>query len=350
MECSATNEKSDSNMQKEREKVLMNETDKDNNPNIINISENNTKCEKENNKIDLPLANTKKELLKNLNSSNDENKSLLLKIKSKHILKKIKEFFNQQILYKLVVHSKILQQKLNINLVYYQLIYYSKIQMIPMHYFYYHPRCRENQEKGLKEDVIKNNIKKSNYEKFIINFSNIYLNDLRKYYKEGSGQFLEINSPFINILSKAENFDLFLLDIKINNDNNLDTKYINLFSNLNQNNLAYPQIKLTIESKDIINKLKLYNINFGAIKGLSIYNNISYDIYQNIFSYVNGFNNISLLDLSNSSSSKINCSLEIINNFKSLKYLTLNDFKFENPFFLVVIILDLQKEIILIII
>ena len=80
---------------------------------------------------------------------------------------------------------------------------------------------------------------------------------------------------------------------------------------------------MTIESKDIINKLKLYNINFGAIKVLKIYNDISYDIYQNIFSYVNGFNNISLLDLSNSSSSKINCSLEIINNFKSLKYLTL---------------------------
>ena len=324
MGCSATNEKSDSNMQKERVKVIMNETNKDNNPNKINLSENNTKCEKENNKIDLPIANTKKELLKNLNSSNDENKSLLLKIKSKHILKKIQEFFNQLILYKLVVHSKILQQKLNINLVYYQLIYYSKIQMIPMHYFYYHPRCLKDLEKGFKEDLIKNNINKSNYEKFVVNFSNIYLNDLRKYYKEGSGQFLEINSPFINILSKSENFDLFLLD----------TKYINLFSNLNQNNLVYPQIKLTIESKDIINKLKLYNINFGAITGLTIYNDISYDIYQNIFSYVNGFNNISLLDLSNSSSSKINCSLEIINNFKSLKYLTLKYFKFENPFFL----------------
>ena len=103
--------------------------------------------------------------------------------------------------------------------------------------------------------------------------------------------------------------------------------------NLNQNNLTYPQIALRIESKDIINKLKLYNINFGAIKGLTIYNNISYDIYQNIFSYVNGFNNISFLDLRNSNSSKIN-SLEIINNFKSLKYLTLDGFKFENPFFI----------------
>ena len=51
------------------------------------------------------FTNTKKELLKNINSSNDENKSLLLKIKSKHILKKIQEFFNQLILYKLVVHK-----------------------------------------------------------------------------------------------------------------------------------------------------------------------------------------------------------------------------------------------------
>ena len=144
MGCSATNEKSDSNMQKEREKFMMNENNKDNNPNKINLSENNTKCEKENNKIDLPIANTKKELLKNLNSSNDENKSLLLKIKSKHILKKIKEFFNQLILFKLIVHSKILQQKLNINLVYYQLIYYSKIQMYFNSYFCYHHRCREN--------------------------------------------------------------------------------------------------------------------------------------------------------------------------------------------------------------
>ena len=329
MGCSATNEKSDSIIQKEREKVLMNETNKDNNPNKINLSENNTKCEKENNKIDLTIANTKKELLKNLNSSNDENKSLLLKIKSKHILKKIQEFFNPLILYKLVVHSKILQQKLNINLVYYQNIYYGKIQMIPMYYFYYHPRCLKDLEKGFKEDLIKNNINKNNYEKFVIN----YLNENRKYFKEGSGISIKINSPFINILSKAENSDLLQIDIKINNDNSLDTKYINLFSNLNQNNLTYPQIALTIESKDIINKLKLYNINFGAIKGLTIYNNISYDIYQNIFSYVNGFNNISFLDLGNSSSSKINCSLEIINNFKSLKYLTLNDFKFENPFF-----------------
>ena len=194
-----------------------------------------------------------------------------------------------------------------------------------MIYFYYHPRCRENLEKGLKEDLIKNNINKSDYEKFVIN----YLNENRKYFKEGSGLPITINSPFINILSKAENSDLFQIDIKINNDNNLDTKYINLFSNLNQNNLAYPQIVLRIESKDIINKLKLYNINFGAIKALTIYNYISYDIYQNIFSYVNGFNNISHLDLS----SKIN-SLEIINNFKSLKYLTLYGFKFENPFFI----------------
>ena len=175
----------------------MNETDKDNNPNKINLSENNTKCEKENNKIDLPIANTKKELLKNLNSSNDENKSLLLKIKSKHILKKIQEFFNQLILYKLVVHSKILQQKLNINLVYYQLIYYSKIQMYFNSYFCYHHRCRENLEKGFKEDLIKNNINKNNYEKFVIN----YLNENRKYFKEGSGLSITINSPFINILS-----------------------------------------------------------------------------------------------------------------------------------------------------
>ena len=55
MGCSATNEKSDSIIQKEREKFIMNETNKDNNPNKINLSENNTKCEKENNKIDLPI-------------------------------------------------------------------------------------------------------------------------------------------------------------------------------------------------------------------------------------------------------------------------------------------------------
>ena len=195
MGCSATNEKSDSIIQKEREKFIMNETNKDNNPNKINLSENNTKCEKENNKIDLPIANTKKELLKNINSSNDENKSLLLKIKSKHILKKIQEFFNQLILYKLVVHSKILQQKLNINLVYYQIIYYGKIQMHPTSYFYYHPRCRENLEKGFKEDLIKNNINKSDYVKFVIN----YLNENRKYFKEGSGLPITINSPFIYI-------------------------------------------------------------------------------------------------------------------------------------------------------
>ena len=124
---SENNTKCDSNVQKEREKFMMNETDKDNNPNKINLSLNNTKSEKENNKIDLPIANTKKELLKNLNSSNDENKSLLLKIKSKHIFKKIQEFFNQVILFKLVVHSKILQQKLNYDLFHYQNYYYSKI-------------------------------------------------------------------------------------------------------------------------------------------------------------------------------------------------------------------------------
>ena len=46
--------------------------------------------------------------------------------------------------------------------------------MHPFTYFYYHPRCRENLEKGFKEDLIKNNIKKSDYEKFFINYLNDY--------------------------------------------------------------------------------------------------------------------------------------------------------------------------------
>ena len=49
--------------------------------------------------------------------------------------------------------------------------------MHPMNYFCYHPRCLEDLEKGFKEDLIKNNINKNNYEKFVVN----YLNDFRKY-------------------------------------------------------------------------------------------------------------------------------------------------------------------------
>jgi len=257
--------------------------------------------------------------------------STLLNIKSKYIFDKINDYLEDKILMlKLIKHSKKLQNKLNYEMIVYQYCYFLKIEMYPDNYFYSHKKYGDNLKLGLEEDLKNNKIDAKDYENFILNYWKI-LELEKNIMKLGCGYFIVIDSPFINIVSKTKHFDKYMLMIRITDDN-LNNNLMNFFNNLNQMNLIYPEISIEFSSNNT-NNLKLYNINFDKIKVLKIINNTPCDIFKDIFSFFNIYNNIIYMELHCSKDYKIN-TFEILNNFKSLKFLSLYNFKFENPYIL----------------
>ena len=255
--------------------------------------------------------------------------STLLNIESKYIFDKIIDYIEDKILIvKLVKYSKQLKNKLNYELIIYQNYYFMKIQMIPCYYFYYHIKYGDNLKLGLEEDLKKNKIDAKSYENFIINFWKLRELSL-EYKKQGVGYPIVIDSPFINIVSKTKHFDKYMLMIRII-DENLNNNLANFFKNLNQMDLVYPEISIEFSSNHT-NILKSFNINYDKIKVLKIINTVPFNIFKDLFSFFNIYNNITYMELRNFEDYKIN-SFEILNNFKKLKYLSLYLFQFENPY------------------
>ena len=330
-------EKSEQNIKKDKQKEKGEENDNKNLKSISKDLENKMPQKKENIKKDLKAIKDNKEKEENRDKTKSEEKkqiekigSILLKIKSKYTFNNITDYIEDKMLMlKLVKYSKKLQYKLNYEFIMYQHCYFMKIQMMPQYYFYNHIKCGDNLKKGLEEDLKMNQIDAKVYETFVKNYWKII--ELNKdLIKEGYGYPIKISSPFINILSKEKHFDKYMLMQTI--DDNLDNNLINFFKNLNQMNLVYPEIFLEISSNHA-NNLISYNINFDKIKVLKINNQVPCDIFKDIFSFFKIYDNITYMDLSCAKDYKTN-SFEILNNFKSLKFLSLSRFKFENPFIL----------------
>ena len=319
----------------------------------------NIKCEKGKRTIKIFEDEKLEEFTKNQNiiikkqNNNKEDDCLLLKIKSKYILNKIKDYIDNFTILKLVSHSKKLQNKLNYELIHYQYYYFMRIKICPIYYFSFNlPYITYLDFLSFDfedvEEVLKiNNIERKTYEAFISNywkmmdldkeiFQKLFAIDILFLYDFKEIYNITINYPFLNVLSKSQNFDKYNLKIEIN-DNYLSNDLINLFNDLNNNNnLIYPKITLKF-GLNYKNNLKLFNtIIFDKIKALTIINESTINIYKDIFSYFNNFNNITYLYLDNSNyyyNCKIN-NIKIINNFKLLKYLFLNRIELENPLIL----------------
>ena len=260
------------------------------------------------------------------------------RIKSKFIIKKVFDFIKDNNLkLKLVLYSKAFQEILKITLYDYKEQYFNKIGINFNEYY-----TLKNQ-KNFNANKFNKNLLNENLKSFI-NKNNISLDSLNSYivdyYKKNFGNFnskifIDIYSPFFDVLSKGKCFELFIIPIEMDiiQKHQLLENYKNKFENLK--NFS---VKINfINEKDIL--LLKDIINFEEIKELDMINigndkNVNYDkLFSSIFS-VKDFG-IKLTDLNlkiHDYWSKITDSgiFEKINNFQNLKTLELNGFKFPN--------------------
>ena len=152
---------------------------------------------------------------------------------------------------------------------------------------------------------------------------------------------IDIFSPCFEIFKKNDFFEIFRVLISINfiKNNNLKDNYISFFNKLNELNLNYPILFLSIKNPDDINFLQELNINFNSIKKLIIFpENNKKENYENFFKTLfslNGLeNNLDYLECYRIDDFDRENSFEKLNDYKSLKYLKLTGFSFKNNFIL----------------
>ena len=260
---------------------------------------------------------------------------------------------------------KYIQEKLNINILNYKEIYYNKRINFDFFLTDFNPenlhdsyrlisfndieREREKDKNELYK-MIENEFKTNKIDNnvittFITNYYNDYYNNIKN--KEYSlyeiSKDIDFTCPFFNALSKTENFNKIfniLISEKMLKDknNNLKNVYESQFEYLNKNNINYPSITFYVEKNKDVNKFKEFNINFKQIKKLKFAKEKDYSNYDR-FDYMDVINSFNVLD--NLVYFEFNLSTygrkdpaksEIINSFKSLKYLILSDCFFSTKF------------------
>jgi len=180
---------------------------------------------------------------------------------------------------------------------------------------------------------------------FIINYLNDYYNNIdnKGYSLYEFSKNIDFSCPFFNELSNTEFFNkIFNIIITEDNfkdkDNNLKNIYKSKFEYLNKNNINYPSIVFYVGENKDVNILKEFNINFKKLKKLKLLKGKDYSNFDNInfIGIINSFDILDNLvyfefDLS-TYDTKDPAKSEIINNFKSLKYLILNNSRFSSKF------------------
>ena len=155
-------------------------------------------------------------------------KRVLTKITSKYIIRTIFDYIkDKNFSYKLFFYSKSFQQKINIELYDYQILYLIKNDINLEEYLTYNDYNETNDyfdkniiKKNLNFDLSYNNIDININKEIIIKYFNLYLNsfnkkandDNEKYYKYPE-LFIDIFSPFFNILSRDKTFENFSINI-----------------------------------------------------------------------------------------------------------------------------------------
>ena len=191
-------------------------------------------------------------------------------------------------------------------------------------------------QKTVKEYTQKYNIKKNVLEEYII-----YLIENR-IKKETSDEItIDIYSPFLNYYVKQFLQNLcFKIDIYTINNHNLNNDASNIFKKMNESNINYKSLNIHLDENDeeennffkkifskninFINFFNSLNINYDKIEKLTCSyfyppkKYISTNFYNSLLSSFQNKNNLIYLDLNIGG---ICNNIDIINEFKSLKYL-----------------------------
>ena len=181
----------------------------------------------------------------------------------------------------------------------------------------------------------KNNIDININKEIIIKYFNKYINsfniknnddDEEKYYKYPE-LFIDIFTPFFDILSIDKIFENFSINILLKDieETNLALDYISTFDNLNKSKSKYISLKLQFIDDYKFDYFEYFNIKFEQIKRLTILNKTSnFNCFNKYFPILN---NLVYLNITNKYYIKIyRYSLLYINKLYSLEQLILNHF------------------------
>lgn len=369
---------SNKNLENENKFIIVNEhffnfmnikiLDKNDKYVIINIDKN-----KSDYSITFPLSNKSLNFIElnpgiyqfkkyNINKSletsyNNNDNSLLNKIKSKYIIYSITSYIkDENFLLKLINYSKYFQNRLDININNYKEVYYGHRINYDDFLKYFYPgnpynwgldipsQIRKNQiSKDELFNLIENQNNKNDISKFMINYLNRYYNNLKdkEYSLYEYSKDIDITCPLYNSLLKTDLFSKILnisISIKDLEDDNIKNKFKSNFEILNKNNINYSSITFHTISNEDLNILKELNIDLKKIKKLKLleqeyyYNSHNPDSIKLIDS-LNVLNNLVYFETDLSIIDKNDPDkFEIINNFKSLKYLILSCNKFTEKF------------------
>ena len=284
--------------------------------------------------------------------------SILNKIKSNFILEKVFSYVKEDNFeYKLFIHSKFFQKKLQLN---YQVFLFLKEIDYNFDNYIYDLINKSTFNKNilkqkLENDLLKYKLNINNIQKYCINhyvkeFKNIYeenylnkeknINIFEKYKEKflQNEKKISIYSPFFEILSKLKIFEYFYIDIKIYSIqmNNSKNDYISFFNDLNKSNINYSALFFEYKEDKDIDYLKDFNINFTQIKRLVMKSTEKINNYNYFFKNLLLFDlsnliylNISLRATSSTNENKIEPDLfEEINKLRLLEELKLYNFSF----------------------
>ena len=290
-----------------------------------------------------------------------EEKNFLGKIKSKYIFKTIFNYIKGDIIkLKLFKYSKSFQNELDLNLFCYQKKFFEIIGLNIFKYLSIYDKKKEKYPEDFDKDYLNTKLEKDlkyiNIDIKIIKeyvvkcFENYNFNNRDNYdnYEDDEDDnnneiYIDIYSPFFEILSKIKNFEkIFIIPISsiLIEKYNLKNDYISIFNNLNSLNINYPFLEFYLKEEKDINYFIDFKINFNLIKKLKIDNRDKSRIisdqnygnfFKNLFMFKDIENNLVKLDIiiiRKNEGIDPNI-IECINNFKVLKYLSLDGFKFK---------------------
>ena len=264
---------------------------------------------------------------------------LINKIKSSHILNNVLEYIKEESFkYKLFMHSKEFQKKLNINVSEFSLFKYIDKQETNLYrllsfIFEVNPHIKNPLRKDYEHLLLKLKIKEDEMERYILYYYRKKLNDdLMK-------NDISIFSPIFDIFVKEREdiFDkLFYIYIRVESliKYNLKSDYISAFEKLKESNIKYSSLDYSFTKNEDISYLYELKINFANIKKLYITKYFTDKIFNiNIFRNDDLLNNLVDLNLVFYAGKIKPKAFENLNNFKSLTKLKL-EANFESTFIL----------------
>lgn len=275
------------------------------------------------------------------------NEKLLEKISSNYIFENIFDYIsNEKFKFKIFVHSKLFQKKLDLELKHYKLHYINQFGLRDMNTYFsnddYENYDKDYLTKILKDDLSNKKIDMNKMKTVLFELFEDYKNDKDYNYFDLNEKNLDIYSPFFDVISKTELYEKMYtipIPVEIIKKLNLKNDYISAFNKMNESNGKYHSITLYYKECDDIKLLKELNIDFSKVKRFNLIfigskeHIKSYILFKDLFSIKN-IENLTYLNLDLNANIISNESFEKINDCKSLKILKITYLLFDCLFLL----------------